>query len=220
MVLKEVIRCRTFVLRLIISLLISGSFAFAYAAEDESALAQSIRREVEQQYLGDAISAFKAGDYGRAGNVFEMLSQSAQSPEISRQALFGLAAVKLVTARTAGEYEDAFATWQKWSGQAGPGTAYEDPRMLSPFLLKLEPEIKGAAVGRSAAPGGMAGREVDTRGILQTKEKEMQTLRAKLDQREREIRRLRLQLESLEEIHREYQEKKQEATPVSPAPHK
>ncbi len=40
----------------------------------------------------------------------------------------------------------------------------------------------------------------------------MQTLRSKLELREREIRRLRHQLESLEEIHRKYQEKKQEAT--------
>ena len=41
----------------------------------------------------------------------------------------------------------------------------------------------------------------------------MQTLRSKLEMREREIHRLRLQLESLEEIHRKYEEKKQEATP-------
>jgi hypothetical protein len=217
MVLKAVIRRRLLVLGLIIFVLISGSFALACAAEDESAIAQSIRREVEQKYLEDAISAFKAGDYGRARNVFEMLTQSARSPEIGRQALFGLASVKLVAARTSEEYEDAFAAWQKWSVQAGPAAGCEDPRMLTPFLLKLEPAIEGAAASRLA---GQSGKEVDTRGILQTKEKEMQSLRAKLDQREREIRRLRLQLESLENIHREYQEKKQEATPVTPAPPK
>ena len=40
----------------------------------------------------------------------------------------------------------------------------------------------------------------------------MENLRGKLESREREVRRLRHQLESLEEIHRKYQEKKQEAS--------
>jgi len=218
MVLNTGIRCRFFVLRLAIFLLISGSVAFAWGTEEESAITQSIRREVEQKYLEDAMSAFDAGDYVRAKSVLGMLSESAQSPDIGRQALFGLASVKLILARSSEEYEDALASWQKWGGQANRVTACEDPRLLTPFLLRLEPAIKGIAANRSGTQGGKGGKEADTKGILQTKEKEVQNLRSKLEQREREIRRLRVQLESLEEIHRKYQEKKQEATPFSPAP--
>ena len=217
MVLKTGIGRRFFVLRIAIFLLISGLFAFAWAAEEESASPQSsIRREVEQKYLEDAMGAFSAGDYARAGNVFGMLSESAQFPEISRQALFGLASTQFILARTPEEYDEALSSWKKWSGQFKPGTACEDPRLLTPFLLQLEPAIRGAGANRSQ--GGRAAKEVEARGILQVKEKEMQSLRSKLELRDREIRRLRVQLESLEEIHRKYQEKKQEITPVSPAP--
>jgi hypothetical protein len=148
-----------------------------------------------------------------------MLSESARSPEICRQAMFGLASAKLILASSSEEYDDALSSWKKWSGQFNSGTACEDPRLLTPFLLRLEPAIKDAWANRSTgAQGGRAAKEADARGVLQVKEKEMQSLRSKLEQRDREIRRLRLQLESLEEIHRKYQEKKQEATPVSPAP--
>ncbi len=83
--------------------------------------------------------------------------------------------------------------------------------MITPFLLRMEP----AAKDKPAQPKPNRGnsREIDLKGALQNKEKEMQSLRTKLDLREREIRRLRHQLESLEEIHRKYQEKKQEANP-------
>jgi hypothetical protein len=194
---------------LVIFLLISGPFAFSLAAEEKSAGAESIRRDVEQEALRDAMNAFNARDYQRAKIGFEILSESTQNPEIARQALFGLSSVKLVLANTSDEYEDAISSWQKWSSQVNPLQGCEDPRMMTPFLLRLQTSIKGAA-GRE---GRRAAKDVDSRVILQTKEKEMQTLRSKLELREREIRRLRHQLESLEEIHRKYQEKKQEATP-------
>ncbi len=216
MVLKTGVRHRFFVLGIAIFLLTSGSFTFAWAAEDESALAQSIRREVEQRYLEDAMNSFNAGDYGQAQSVFGMLSESAQSPEVGRRALYGLASVKLILARTPEEYEDALSSWQKWSRQVNSGTACEDPRLLTPFLMRFGP--KDTVANRSGTQGGGTAKEVEAKGILQTKEKEMQSLRSRLEQREREIRRLRLQLESLEEIHQKYQEKKQEATPLSPAP--
>ncbi len=213
MVLKMGIRSRFFILRLIVFLLIVGSFASAWAAEGESALSQSIRREVEQKYLEEAVSAFNAHDYGRAKIAFGMLCESAQSPEIARQALFGLASVKLILARTPDEYQDALSFWQKWSALANTGTVCEDPRFLTPFLLRLDPALKNSAESRPVKPAPKSSKDVDNRGALQTKEKEMASLRSKLELREREIRRLRHQMESLEEIHRKYQEKKQEATP-------
>jgi hypothetical protein len=209
-----------FVFGVAIFLLISGSFSITCAGGEDSAPNQSsIRVEVEQQYLEDAIGAFSAGDFGRARSVFDMLSESAQSAEVSRQALFGLASSKLVLARTPEEYEDALSTWKKWSERSNSVKGCEDPRLLTPFLQRLQSSIKDAGVCLPhGAQGGRASREPGGRGILQCKEKEMQSLRSKLELREREVRRLRHQLESLEEIHRKYQEKKQEATPASPAP--
>jgi len=193
---------------IVIFLLISGFFAFSLASGEKSTCPESIRRDVEQEALADAIKAFNARDYKRAKIGFEILSESTQNPEIARQALFGLSSVKLVLANTSDEYEDAISSWEKWSSQVNSWQGCEDPRMITPFLLRLQTSIKGAA----GVEGRRAAKEIDFRVVLQTKEKEMQVLRSRLELREREIRRLRHQLESLEEIHRKYQEKKQEAT--------
>lgn len=212
MVLKTGIRCRFIILGPVICLLISGLLAFAQADEEKSALARSIRQEVEQEALGEAMSAFTAGNYTKAKITFEILSESAQSAEIGRQALFGLATVKLITANSPDEYGDAVSSWKKWSDQVNSGICLEDPRMLTPFLLRLQPP-SDAAECLLQKKARRASRDVEPRGLLQTKEREVQSLRSRLELREREIRRLRHQLESLEEIHRKYQEKKQEATP-------
>ena len=199
-------------LGIVIFLLISGFFAFSLASGEKSTCPESIRRDVEQEALADAIKAFNARDYKRAKIGFEILSESTQNPEIARQALFGLSSVKLVLANTSDEYEDAISSWERWTGQVNSWQGCEDPRMITPFLLRLQTSLKGAAGGPSAGKSRRAAKDIDSKVILQTKEKEMQTLRAKLELREREIRRLRHQLESIEEIHRKYQEKKQEAT--------
>jgi uncharacterized protein YlxW (UPF0749 family) len=210
MVLKLRIQRRFF--WLVIFLLLSGSFAFSLAAEEKSTGAESIRRDVEQEALADAMNAFNAGDFKRAKIGFEILSESSRYPEIGRQALFGLSSVNLVLANTSDEYEDAISSWKKWSSLVNSWQGCEDPRMITPFLLRLQTSIKGAAGSLSASKSRRAAKDIDSKVILQTKEKEMQTLRAKLELREREIRRLRHQLESIEEIHRKYQEKKQEVT--------
>jgi len=158
------------------------------------------------------MNAFNVRDYNRAKIGFEILSESTQNPEMSRQALFGLSSVKLVLANTSDEYEDAISSWIKWSSQVNSWQGCEDPRMMTPFLMRLQTSIKGAAGSPSEMKSRETAKEVDSRVILQTKEKEVQTLRTKLEVREREIRRLRHQLESIEEIHRKYQEKKQEVT--------
>ena len=210
MVLKLRIQWRFF--WLVIFLLLSGSFAYSSAAEEKSTGAESIRRDVEQEALADAMNAFNAGDLKSAKIGFEILSESSRYPEIGRQALFGLASVNLVLANTADEYEDAISSWKKWSSQVNSWQGCEDPRMITPFLLRLQTSIKGGARGPSESKTRRAVKDIDSKVILQTKEKEVQTLRTKLEVREREIRRLRHQLESIEEIHRKYQEKKQEVT--------
>ncbi len=211
MILKTGIGRRFIILGPVVCLLISGLFAFAQADEEKSALARSIRQEVEQEALNEAMSAFTAGNYMKAKTTFEILSESPQSAEIGRQALFGLATVKLITAHSPDEYGDALSTWKKWSDQVNSSISFEDPRMLTPFLMRLQPPADAAECLLPKKPR-RAARDVGPREMLQSKEREMQSLRSKLDLREREIRRLRHQLESLEEIHRKYQEKKQEAT--------
>src|SRR5208283_1018171 len=121
MVLKTGIRCRFVILGQVIFLLAFGSFAFGQAGDEKSALARCIRQEVEKEALDEAMSAFTAGDYTKAKITFEILSESAQSAEIGRQALFGLATVKLITANSPDEYGDAISNWKKWSDQVNSG---------------------------------------------------------------------------------------------------
>jgi len=213
MVLNMRIQCRSFALWLVIFLMVFWSSASLAAAGDNAPSAQSIRRDVEKEALQEAMNAFNARDYERAKIGFEILSESSQNPDIARQALFGLASAKLMLANTTAEYEDAISNWKKWSDEVNSRQECEDPRMITPFLLRLLTSIKSPGGIPTGTKGRRSAREIDSRLSLQTKEKEMQTLRTKLDMREREIRRLRHQLESIEEIHRKYQEKKQESNP-------
>jgi hypothetical protein len=212
MLLKIWNKCGFWAAGFFIFLSISALPAFSPAAEEQYGPAESVRRDVEQDALEKAMRAFDAQDYNGAKIGFEMLSETAQNPEIGRRALFGLASVKLLLANTSGEYEDAISSWKKWTGQPDSLKGCEDPRMLTPFLLRLEPSIVGGAGNPPATKYRKAAKEAESRGGLMTREKEVQALKTKLALREREIRRLRHQLDSLEEIHRKYQEKKQEAT--------
>ncbi|MHC1730228.1 MAG: hypothetical protein AB9866_30215 [Syntrophobacteraceae bacterium] len=197
-------------------LLFTSFGACAWAAGESSSVSLTIRQQVEQEALQEAVQAFEAGDYRRAKITFEILSETAQSAQIGREALFALASVKLILAQTEEEYIDAVATWKSWAGQIHSALESEDPRMITPFLLRLEPKAQAAQKSGKETQSRKSSKEpkdLVAKGILQNKQKEMESLRSRLELREREVRRLRHQLESLEEIHRKYQEKKQEATP-------
>lgn len=197
-------------------LLFTGFGTCVWASGEISAVSLTIRQQVEQDSLQEAVLAFEAGEYRRAKITFEILTESAQSPIIRREALFALAAVKLVLARTEEEYIDAIAAWKSWAGQINSAIEGEDPRLITPFLLRLEPRVQASQrSGKETQTRKSSAKDPRdiSRGILQSKEKEMETLRSRLELREREVRRLRHQLESVEEIHRKYQEKKQEANP-------
>lgn len=172
--------------------------------------------EMEKKTWEEGLHAFRQGDYSGAGITFEVLTRTAQSNEIRRKALYGLAATRLTMARTLEEYADAVSIWEQWGGQTGSDTGAEDPRMLTPFLLRF-PASGGLPSAKSDAPTDQARKAAKDAGsnyknMLQSREREVESLRAKLEAREREVRRLRHQLESLEEIHRKYQEKKQGGT--------
>ncbi len=189
--------------------------ACAWAAGEKVPDPASFRREVEQQAWDEAMKAFDAGDYARARITFDVLSDSSESLEMRRKALFALAASKLMLAQTPEEYADAVSIWERWSSQI-TSLEGEDPRMVTPFLRRFDPAAQSAAKNNKAPENRKVQKNsaaLDSfKGLLQNKEKEVEVLRSKLDMREREIRRLRHQLESLDEIHRKYQEKKQEAS--------
>jgi len=172
---------------------------------------------VDEKAWDDGVRAFEEGDYKRAAGIFQILSENRDSDEVSRMALFALAASRFAMVQTPEEYSDAVTAWEKWSSRARPGLTREDPRMLAPFLFRCAPTAPPAEkIEPSAALPKKPPREpavgVNYKNMLQSKEKEVDNLRMKLESREREVRRLRHQLESLEEIHRTYQEKKQEAS--------
>lgn len=194
----------------VILLLVAASPPFSAAAQTNHApSAQAIRRDVELEALKNAVKAFDSGDYQKAQNGFEMLSELAKNSDIRRQAFFGLASTRLVLADSREAFDSAVAAWEKWAGEAGPCKGMEDPRMLTPFFLRLQSAIRKGAGG----PLGEKAKNEDSRGIVLMKEKVVQALRSKLELAERQIRRLRHDLKSLDEIHRKYEEKKQEMTP-------
>ncbi len=193
----------------VLFLMVSASPAFCPAAETKQAMAQSIRREVELEALQNAVKAFDSGDYEKAQTTFDMLSGVAKNGDIRREALFGLASTRLVLADSEDEYNSAVETWKRWAGEARPSKCTEDPRMLTPFLLKLQAAIKKGAGG----PLGQRATHDDSPRLVITRERVVQALRAQLKLARRQISRLRHDLKSLDEIHRKYEEKKQEMTP-------
>ena len=199
-------------------IIFSSGFPVFASSTEESSVPSSIRQEVEQNAWEEGLRAFEQGDYAGAAITFQMLSESAKSGDISRKAQYAFATVRLVLAKTSEEYVEAVSAWERWSSQIRSGLQGEDPRMVTPFLLKLSPvtqvlEKNVPAAGQSRKVSREAnGNVLNYKNLLHTKEKEVENLRGKLESREREVRRLRHQLESLEEIHRKYQEKKQEAS--------
>jgi hypothetical protein len=190
----------------VIFLLISALPSLSTAVETCQVTAQSIRRSVEMDALKKALKAFDAGDYEKAQTGFEMLGHLAKNPDIRRDALYGLASTRLILADSKDAFDSAVAEWKKWADQAGSTKGMEDPRMLTPFLLRLQCAVKkgGGGVLGEKAKGDCRPR------IVITSEKVIQVLRAKLEFAERQVRRLRHDLKSLDEIHRKYEEKKQE----------
>ena len=94
---------------------------------------------MEQNAWEEGLRAFEHGDYAESAITFRMLSESAQSGDICRKALYAFASVRLVLAKTPEEYLEAVSAWERWCSQIRSGLEGEDPRMVTPFLLKLSP---------------------------------------------------------------------------------
>ncbi|MGC9193939.1 MAG: hypothetical protein ACP5IL_00620 [Syntrophobacteraceae bacterium] len=199
---------RAFLLLFPVVLLFIGAMpSLSKAVENDQILARSIRRSVEMDTLNKGIKAFDAGAYEVAKTNFEMLSNVAENADIRREALFGLASTRLIQASDKEQFDRAVATWQKWAAQTGSPKGIEDPRMLTPFFLKLRSAIDRGEGGPLGAKNNAPPQ------IVIMRQKVVQALRAKLELAERQVRKLRQDLKSLDEIHRKYEEKKQEMAP-------
>lgn len=207
MVFKIHAKRRLLLLFPVVFLLSAALPSLSKAVANDQTLARSIRRSAEMDSLNKGIKAFDAGSYEEAKSNFEMLSNVAENPDIKREALFGLATTRLIQASNKDQFDRAVATWEKWAAQAGASKGIEDPRMLTPFFLKLRSAIdKGAG-------GPLGAKKNAPSQIVIMRQKVVQALRAKLELAERQVKKLRHDLKSLDEIHRKYEEKKQEMTP-------
>lgn len=169
--------------------------------------------EVELRTWQEGFSAFQEGDYERAMAIFDILTEMAQSDELYRMSLYGLAVTRLITAQTPEDFRDAVALWKCWSEQPAIPEEEEDPRMLGPFLERLTPPGKPVE-----SPPPKAKKPVNIvpyatyqscREQVQNRDKEIERLKTRLEAKERESRRLKQQIETLEQIHLKFQEKKQ-----------
>lgn len=168
--------------------------------------------ESELRTWQEGLQAFEEGDYEKARALFEVLTENAEPEGLSRKAFFALATTRLVLAQTPEEFNQALATWECWSQQFPYALGDEDPRLLTPFLQRLTPPGSPETQARENQPPVkkiIMGSPASCRDLLQAKDKEIERIKAKLDNKEREARRLKHQIESLEAIHLKFQERKQ-----------
>lgn len=170
-----------------------------------------------------AVHILQAGDYQGAMDLFEAMVTEAEDQSLYRKALFGLAAARLAAAQTPADFDAALDAWKLWSAQAPMDLEDEDPRILTPFLERLEQSEEMRARIAEPLPSAPGPRKpdarkmapaakVDPKGLIRQKDKEIERLKSRLDSREREVKRLKHQIESLEEIHLKFQERKQETS--------
>ena len=178
-----------------------------------------VRNDAEANTLEEGLDAFRTGEYGKAMAVFEFLSESTENEAIYRRALYGLASTRLILAQSAAEFNEAKALWDCWSQQATAEISGEDPRMMTPLLVRIAASIdsgkilkkEGKSKDKTVYKNHLVYRDVVVyKNLLDAKEKEIGRLRSRFEAKEKEVRRLRHQIESLEAIHLKFQEKQKE----------
>ena len=170
------------------------------------------------QVWKEGIAAFQEKNYNQASALFESLSQYGEDEAARRNALYALACTRLTMAEDSKDADSAMTLWRQWAGMNHKPMQYEDPRLLTPLLMRVtQPGMcDWNRANNKAAP---IDRAQIYEKLLQTKDKELQQVRARMEVREREIVllknqifNLKHQIESLEMIHREIQEKKKEVS--------
>lgn len=151
--------------------------------------------------LKDAVTAFRAQDYATAHDLFEHLSHEAEDRALRRQALYGLACVRLLQAQSPEEARRALNVWSIWEEQSFIHFAVEDPRLLSHLLQRLpsllEKPVRGPVrQGKQTTPPPLP--QTDWFKIVEEKDRQIQELQERL--------------RALEAIHRELEEKRRGLT--------
>ncbi len=188
----------------------------ALVPEDDQRLS-----EAELRVWREGLEDFRSGNYTKAMAVFEFLSETAEDNELCRKAVYALACTRLILAQTPDELNEAMALWDCWSRQAPPEAKAEDPRMIEPFLDRLVlPQVAEPSLHKISKPKKKPIFKIDLvnrdllvyKNLLETKAREFERTKARLEQREREVRRLKQQIETLEAIHLKFQEKQKEVS--------
>jgi hypothetical protein len=165
---------------LVLMVLISACSA-VQPAKEKVVVEETRVQAGDSQTWTAGMQAFYGGRYREALQIFESLGDTGQNPETRRRALYAQAATRMIMAQNDREFRSAMELWEKWRRQAPDRMEEEDPRMLWPLLLRLEPPAKKG-----------------TPGICEEK----------LRQREAEVKQLKDQIEALDAIHQRIEQKK------------
>ncbi|SMC21504.1 hypothetical protein SAMN02746041_01193 [Desulfacinum hydrothermale DSM 13146] len=139
----------------------------------------------------EAMIFFEKGDFASAHDIFERLSHEETDPRLQQQALFAMACMRLIQAKSPEEFRSAVNVWELWKKQYQPSRDCEDPRLLTPLLQNLP--------------------AMQERALLSQKLKEQPRTShctKRLEEKDKEIQELRKRLRALESIHQEIEEKK------------
>ncbi len=184
------------------ALLILGGCKASLVPSNQGEAGVSARSGVSDTVrLQDAMTALRAQEYATAHDLFEHLSHEAEDRAVRRQALYGLACVRLVQAQSPEEARRALNVWSIWEEQSLAQFTMEDPRLLSPLLQRLPVLLEKPL------------RSPVRRDKQATPTPSPQTDWSKLvEEKDREIQELRDRLRALEAIHREMEEKRRGLT--------
>ena len=87
--------------------------------------------------LERAKNAFHAYRYFTALEIYEKLVNSANQESIRRQALYGLACTRFVTALSTNDFSAAYDLWKQWQKSGSDSAGRLDPNLLDPLLKKI-----------------------------------------------------------------------------------
>jgi len=171
----------------------------------------------EERILDSGHEAFLQSDYDKAMHIFESLVQSGSNRIIRRKALYGLACTSLLKAQDTLQFDEALSLWDTWVNSAPVEFESEDPRLLGPFIQKIEPpckkekEIQALVKKKEKEIQGIVKKkEKEIQGIVKKKEKEIQALINKIDNMTQEMDNLQYQIKSLEAIDQTIEKKKKD----------
>jgi len=194
----------------------------------EQVVGYKIRRQYDSELkkLMQGHEAFQKGDFKKALETFDNLRHQARNDEIVRNAIFALACTHFALAETPEEFKAAMALWQTWKQLLPTSMAPEDPRMLDQLLHR---ELSRVEAKTKTEGGSNSTKTTQYQHELKTKEKEIHSLKQKLEAKKKEIvalkeqnvslkekevelEKLRNQIKALEAIEHKIQRKKKKIT--------